>query len=130
MNVLVDSTIWSLALRRKVSSAPEVLVWRELVRRGRARILGPVRQEVLSGIREPARYEKLRDALRAFPDISLTSLHYERAAEISNLCRAHGVQGSATDFLICATSELENLSILTTDRDFRHYARFVPLTFH
>jgi hypothetical protein len=72
MMVLVDTPVWSLALRRK----PEQLSPRErqltetlaeLVRAGRVQLLGPVRQELLSGIREEAQVRKLRDYLRAFP---------------------------------------------------------------
>lgn len=96
----------------------------------RAHIIGPIRQEILSGIREPAQYEKLRDALRAFPDLELTSADYERAAELFNLCRRNGIQGSNTDFLICAVAERLDLAILTTDQDFRLFQAHIPLTFY
>ena len=72
MNVLVDTSVWSLALRRKPEglTAPERLIVDELAdltREGRVRVIGLVRQELLSGIRSAAQYEKLRLALRAFP---------------------------------------------------------------
>ena len=55
MNILVDTSVWSLALRRKTESlnATErflVAELSELIREGRARLVGLVRQELLSGI--------------------------------------------------------------------------------
>jgi len=46
-------------------------------------------------------------------------LNYERAAELFNLCLAKGVQGSNTDFLICAVAERSNCTLFTTDKDFQ-----------
>ena len=73
MTVLVDTSVWSLALRRRSRSlsAEEELVrgeLAELIREGRAQMIGPMRQEVLSGIRSRSQYERLRQDLRAFED--------------------------------------------------------------
>ncbi|MDQ7017253.1 MAG: hypothetical protein Q9N68_12845 [Gammaproteobacteria bacterium] len=48
-------------------------------------------------------------------------------AEYSNLCRSKGVQGSHTDFLICAVAMRKKFKIYTVDEDFRHYAKHMPL---
>lgn len=131
MNVLVDTSVWSLALRRREpAETPPVLELRELIREGRAQIIGPVRQEVLSGIRASAHFRRLRETLRAFPDLELSSGDFERAAEIFNRCRQRGVQGANTDFLICAVAERLQLSILTTDGDFSIFAEHVPVRLH
>ncbi len=131
MNVLVDTSVWSLALRRSTAAAePAVQELRELIDDSRALIIGPIRQEILSGIREQAQYDTLRDNLRAFPDLELITVDYERAAELFNLCRRQGVQGSNTDFLICAVAERLGLSILTTDRDFQLFQNHIPLVLH
>lgn len=98
----------------------------ELIRDGRAALMGAVRQELLSGIRSEEQFERLKDHLRAFPDVALESADYELAAAFSNRCRAAGVQGSSVDFLICAVAVRRDLSVLTTDGDFQHYARFLP----
>ena len=66
--------------------------------------MGPIRQEVLSGIRDLKAFERLRDHLASFPDEPLTSTDYERAAACFNACQARGVRGSITDFLLCAVS--------------------------
>lgn len=132
MNVLVDTPVWSFALRRKhvADDAREEQVirnLRELVRDGRVQMIGPIRQELLSGIREQERFRRLREHLRAFDEPSLQVQDYEYAAEMSNHCRGRGITGSATDFLICAVAHHYKWQIFTTDRDFAHYAAVVPI---
>jgi predicted nucleic acid-binding protein len=135
MMVLVDTSVWSLALRRK----PEQLspaegqiteALAELIREGRVQLLGPVRQELLSGIREEVQFRKLRDYLRAFPEQSLEAADYEEAAHMNNRCRSRGIAGSAIDFLICAAAHRRGWSIFTTDRDFENYASVLRLRLH
>jgi len=123
VNVIVDTSVWSYALRRRRSQEhPSVGVLQQLVVDGQVRILGCIRQEILSGIRSP-QFRLLRDQLRAFPDEVLESKDYERAAEFFNTCRQKGIQGSNTDFLICAVAVNRDYSILTADQDFREFQR-------
>jgi len=130
MKVLVDTSVWSLALRRRTRAHRSVDELRTLVAHGRAAIVGPIRQELLSGIRDRAAFERLRDNLRAFPDEPITSADYERAAECFNLCRAKGIQGSNTDFLLCAVAERVRFPILTTGEDFLSFGRVLPIRLH
>ena len=135
MNVLVDTAIWSLALRRKaadLNSMEDCLVQelRELIREGRVQVLGLVRQEVLSGIKNPAQFEKLRMILRAFPDQSIDTSDHEAAATTSNQCRSRGIAVTTVDALICAVALRKELLIFTTDPDFQNYSRVVPLKLH
>ena len=131
MNIVVDTSVWSLALRRQRSSmAAEALELAELVREGRAALLGPVRQELLSGVPIAQQYETLREYLRAFPDVALEAEDYEEAAAFFNRCRAKGVQGSNTDFLICAAAARRQFAILTTDSDFTNFAKLLPIQLH
>ena len=85
---------------------------------------------MLSGIRETAIFTQLRDRLRAFPDETVNERDYEQAAEFFNVCRARGLQGSNTDFLLCAVSVRHRLPLLTTDEDFVQYAKLLPLQLH
>lgn len=110
--------------------AAETAELAELIREGRAGVIGPVRQELLSGVPEQRHYETLRDYLRAFPDLPLHSDDYETAAAFYNRCRAKGVQGSNTDFLICAAAVRRRLAILTTDADFVRFAKLLPIQLH
>ncbi|MES1245207.1 MAG: PIN domain-containing protein [Acidobacteriota bacterium] len=131
MSVLVDTSVWSLALRRREPSPDGVVrELSELIREGRVHLIGPIRQEVLSGVREAAQFVSLRERLRAFPDMRLETVDHERAAELFNLCRRHGIQGSNTDFLLCAVAERHNLPILTTDGDFKIVSRHIPISLH
>ncbi len=132
MMVLVDTPVWSLALRRKQSDlSPREQdlksALRELVLDGRAQMVGPVRQELLSGIRAEETFRRVRDALRAFDEPQLAVQDYEEAARISNVCRARGIAGSAIDFLICAVAHLRNWEVFTTDHDFVRYSKVLPL---
>jgi predicted nucleic acid-binding protein len=132
VTVLVDTPVWSLALRRKpVDLSPhEQGVTRalaELIREGRAQLAGPIRQELLSGIREENRFRKLREYLRAFIEPTLEVRDYEEAARINNQCRTRGIAGSSIDFLICAVARRRSWQIFTTDGDFERYARVVGL---
>ena len=132
MNLLVDTPVWSLALRRKradLSPREEQVTQAlaEVIRDGRAQLVGVVRQELLSGIREEARFRKLRNYLRAFDDPPLETGDYEEAAQMHNRCRARGIAGSAIDFLICAMASRRNWQIFTTDQDFERYGRILGL---
>ena len=124
MSVLVDSSIWSIALRRNPEVlAPHQITLREtflrLIREGQVQIIGPIRQEVLSGIRHESQFQRLQRELRAFDDVELVTEDYEEASRMFNLCQAKGVSGSHIDFLICAVAARRRWSIFTTDRDFR-----------
>ena len=121
MKILVDACIWSLALRRKTKAAlsgEERLMLtslQEAIQDRRAAIVGPIRQEVLSGIKEPAQFKRLRNALEAFPDEPITTAHYEEAARLFNLCRSRGVECGAIDILLCAVASKERWGLLTND---------------
>ncbi len=131
MKILVDTSVWSLALRRNLpADGPEVSELIELIREARVQMIGPVRQELLSGIKHHAQFLKLRDHLRSFPDFELTIRDYEDAAEFFNLCRGKGVQGSNTDFLICAIAARHKIPIFTTDGDFTQFQTHLPITLH
>lgn len=131
MNVIVDTSVWSLALRRGTPrETPPERELAELVREGRVLIAGPIRQEILSGVRASDQFRALRDRLRAFPDITLDAYDYEEAAACFNRCRSKGVQGSNTDFLLCAVALRLDAAILTTDKDFDHYARILRIKLH
>jgi predicted nucleic acid-binding protein len=135
MNVLIDTSVWSVALRRKnesLSTNERFLVAElsELIREGRARMIGLVRQELLSGIKATEQYEKLRLHLRSFPDEVVDTSDYEEAAKAGNRCRAKGVVVSIVDILLCAVANKRLWTIFTTDPDFSNYAKVLPLRIH
>lgn len=130
MKVLVDTSVWSLALRRTTFANPEGSELESLVRDGQVAIIGPIRQEILSGVKITKQFNNLRDSLRNFPDTELKREDFEEAAGFFNACRGRGIQGSNTDFLICAVAVRLEMSIFTTDNDFLQYAKVLPIEFH
>jgi predicted nucleic acid-binding protein len=127
MRILVDTCIWSEVLRRKKPNPVLMGRFKDLIDDTRVSIIGPIRQEVLSGISNVGQFNRLREVLSAFPDVPLRTEHFERAAEFCNICRGKGLQGSNIDFLICAVAAIEELSIYTTDKDFEGYSKHLPI---
>ena len=129
--VIVDTSVWSLALRRKqpVADAATIELAR-LIDAGDALIAGPIRQELLSGIASQAQFKLVREPLEAFPDIPIETADYERAALCFNQCRTQGIQGSNTDYLICAIALRLGLPVFSADRDFPRYAKILRVRLH
>ncbi|MBL4608650.1 MAG: PIN domain-containing protein [Pseudomonadales bacterium] len=129
--VIIDTCMWSLAFRRKgVTETRAAKEIGNLIDENRAKIIGLIRQEVLSGYSDTQSYIKLRDKLRYFPNELTIDTDYEIAAEYSNLCRKNGIQGSHADFLICAVSARLKMKIYTNDKDFQHYSKYLPVNLH
>lgn len=128
MKVLVDTPIWSFALRsqhKEYQSAIDALT--ALIRDQRAVIIGPIRQEILSGYSDLRKYQTLRDKLSFFENTPIVDSDYELAAEFNNKCRKKGIQGSHIDFLICAVASRLDIPIFTSDRDFGLYQKLISI---
>lgn len=124
--ILVDTPVWSFALRRRHTSLSaterhSTQLLQNLINQGRVQLLGAVRQELLSGLREDSQFRRLRDYLRDFPDTAITTEDYEEAARSNNLCRRDGISASPIDMLLCAVAVRRDWEILTADKDFDHY---------
>jgi len=131
MKVIVDTSVWSLALRReKQEFSPTVQEFQRIIHDHRVQMIGPIRQEILSGIRSESQFNKLRKHLESFPDLPALTEDYVTAARYFNRCRSKGLQGSNTDFLICAMADRNKLSIFTTDRDFELFSMYIPIILH
>jgi predicted nucleic acid-binding protein len=133
--ILVDTSIWSLALRRRraelsVEQHRVVEEWERLVSDGTASLIGPIRQEILSGVRQVDVFRALRRTLADFPYLGIESVDYDRAAEFFNACRARGITGGPIDMLIAAVASRHEMAVFATDPDFAQYARHVPLRLH
>ncbi len=121
MKVLADTCAWSLLLRRgspaALSGEDQLMLaaLKDAIQDGRVALIGPIRQEVLSGIKEAAQFERLKRALGAFPDEPITTGDYQDAARLFNLCRSRGVECGAIDILLCAVACRDRWSLLTND---------------
>jgi predicted nucleic acid-binding protein len=129
MKVLIDTPIWSLAFRKKNNNVNnktiECLI--DLIRSGQIAIIGPIRQEVLSGISDRNKFNEIKNKISIFSDYDIQTNDYEFAAECSNECRRNGIQGSHTDFLICAVAIKNGWEIFTEDTDFFEYEKYIPI---
>jgi len=128
--VIVDSDVWSEALRSKREESKSVIALRKLIEEEAVIMIGPIRQEVLSGIRELERYEKIKEIMRSFPSRKIEESLFEMAASFFNLCRGKGIQGSHTDYLICACAIEWKAQILTKDDDYKRYSKYLPIELH
>jgi hypothetical protein len=121
MMVLVDSCVWSLSFRRRKDEALDPgdqqlrNLLQDLIAHGNVAMIGPIRQEVLSGIREIDQFQKLKARLASIKDVDLTTPHYEEAARLYNLCRSRGMECGPIDILLCAVAVERNWPILTYD---------------
>ncbi len=131
MKVIIDTCVWSLALRRKKGKINgHVQELAELVNEVRGQLVGPVRQEMLGGVKLKRQFDMLKKHLAAFIDLPLSAGDYELAAEYDNLARENGIQGSNTDFLLCAVSVRHGMPIFTTDQDFTLFQKVIPIKLH
>jgi predicted nucleic acid-binding protein len=133
--VLVDTSVWSLVLRRKSKDLNPVgrltaAEWSELVREGRVQLIGPIRQEILSGLRHAQQFAELERRLSAFPDAPIDTTDYVQAARFFDLCRTRGITGTPIDLLICAVAHRFGWAIFSLDEHFQRYAKVLPIKLH
>lgn len=128
MKVLVDTCIWSYALRsRHQEFSAHVQQLERLIAEQRVLIIGAIKQELLSGYSDVNKFEVLRQHLSYFDNEAILDADYIEAARFSNCCRQKGIQGSHIDLLICAVSVRLDAHILTTDKDFTFYQQHLPI---
>ena len=129
MNLFVDTSVWSLALRRDGGSAtPEVARLREaLVSQQPLFTTGLVLQELLQGFRGPKARDAIVERFAALAMIIPGRDDHIAAAQIRNTCRRRGVQIGTIDALLMQLCIRHGLAMLSCDADFRHAARHVPL---
>jgi hypothetical protein len=129
MNLFVDTSVWSLALRRDDdSSAPEVTRLREALRSREPIVTtGLVLQELLQGFRGPKARDAIVERFAALPMIVPDRADHVAAAEVRNTCRRRSVQIGTMDALLIQLCIRHELTMLAADRDYDHAARHVPL---
>lgn len=128
MKVLVDTPVWLYALRTHHKEYQhEIKQLASLIGDQRALIIGPIRQEILSGYSDFRKFKRLKEKLAFFENTPIQDSDYELAAEMCNQCRKRGVQGSHIDFLICAVAKRLDVPVFTTDKDFSHYRNIISI---
>ena len=129
MDLFVDTTVWSLALRRDVVvEAPEVRMLKEALTEGSQIVTtGLVLQELLQGFTGPKAKADIIDRFAAIPLIAPDRADHIAAAELRNTCRRAGVQVGTVDAILAQLCIRHKLSLLSTDNDFRNMARYIEL---
>lgn len=131
MITLVDTSVWSLALRRSAdelstTQQASIKIWSGLITSQQAYLIGIIRQEILSGIKSAKTFQSVRQYLNDMPHLATTLAEYDQAAEYFNFCSARGVAATAIDMLICATAVRNRIPVFSVDGDFRRYQKLLP----
>jgi len=128
MTLLVDTSVWSLALRRDGAvTTPEVAALREAIEGSDVVVTtGLVLQELLQGFNGPKDRQAIMDRFGALPLIQPDREDHVAAAEVRNACRRSGVQMGTIDALLIQLCGRHDLTLLSADKDFSNAAAFVP----
>lgn len=128
MTFFVDTSVWSLALRRdRPPDLPEIRRLRDALDEGSVVCTGLVLQELLQGFRKPKAHRRIVDRFSAIPLIVPERADHIHAAELRNRCRRKGIQTGTIDALLAQLCIRHKLTMLTTDRDFLSIASIMPL---
>jgi len=124
--VLIDTNIWSTFFRRNKPEDQQLRANLEmLMQENRISMIGPIRQEILTGIKDYNKYLILKEYLQAFEDEPVTTESYEYAAKIANECMKNGIAISSIDAIIVAVIVLHGFEIYTNDQDFIRYKTII-----
>jgi predicted nucleic acid-binding protein len=129
LTLFVDTSVWSQLLRRdRPADVPQVRALVRALETGE-RILttGLVLQELLQGFSGPKALEQITERFAAFPLLTPHREDHVAAAALRNLCRRKGVQIGTIDALLAQLCIRHELSMLTTDADFTHMAKYTSL---
>ena len=127
MKVLIDTCVWSKVLRTEKPSLELSKLVKDLIFDNRVVLIGPIFQEILSGVKNKKDFKALAEMLSGFDQFLITKEIYMKAAENFNICKSKGINGSHIDFLICAVTRHYNCALLTTDSDFKMFEKFLPI---
>ena len=129
MNLFVDTSVWSLALRRDAPPhIPQVDLLRNALEAGDPVFTtGLVLQELLQGIRGPRARDAIERRFSTLPFLVPHPADHVRAAAIHSSCRTKGVQVTTIDALLAALCLQHGLTMLSTDQDFQRIAKVESL---
>ncbi len=130
MTLLVDTSVWSLALRRdSPPDLPEVGALRTALESGELVVTtGLILQEILQGFAGPRARDAILERFNALPFLTPGRRDHVEAADLRNRCRRKGIQVGTIDALLAALCIRHGLSILTRDEDFIRIAEVAPLS--
>ena len=130
MTLFVDTSVWSLALRRTVPPRyPQLDALKHALAIGEQIVTtGLVLQELLQGFAGPTARDAIVERFAALPFLVPSREDHVKAAELRNLCRRNGVQVGTIDALFAQLCIQHELTMLTTDTDFEHMGEHCALS--
>jgi predicted nucleic acid-binding protein len=121
LSTFVDTSVWSLAFRRDAPpSLPEIAHLRSALEAGAVLCTGLVLQELLQGFKGPKAHAQIVNRFAAIPLLVPDRDDHIQAADLRNRCRQRGVQIGTIDALLAQLCVRHDLTLLTTDKDFRN----------
>ena len=129
MTLLVDTSVWSLALRRDaLSSEPEVHQLKDALLGADVVVTtGLILQELLQGFSGAKASAQIIERFSALPLLQPEREDHVAAAELRNTCRRGGIQVGTIDALLAQLCIRHDLTILSTDNDFKRAAKHCTL---
>lgn len=129
IRLLIDTSVWSEALRRKEKSLDlsETLVRAIIENNDEIVIIGIILQEILSGITDDKLFAEIKAVLNDLSYIDITKEDYIYAAELRNRCKKKGIVAGSFDFLIASVSIRNKLTLVTYDKDFINISKYTEL---
>jgi len=130
VNILVDTSVWSLALRRdNPPDSRAVLRLKAALQDGEnVFTTGLILQELLQGFSGPRARRRIIEDFAPLPLIIPERRDHIDAADLKVKLRQKGIQAGTIDVLLAQLCLRHGLSLLSTDRDFVHISKHVPLT--
>ena len=124
MSLFVDTSVWSLALRRDrpPETAKVRLLFRAIESGETLLTTGLVLQELLQGFAGPKARAQILDRFSAVPLLVPDRDDHIAAAALRNVCRRAGVQVGTIDALLAQLCIRHDLTMLSTDEDFKRIA--------
>lgn len=129
MSLFVDTSVWSLALRRDApEDSPEVRALMMALGAGQSILTtGLVLQELLQGFAGPRARQAILERFSAVPLLTPDRGDHIEAATLRNTSRRAGVQIGTIDALIAQLCIRHDLTLLSTDRDFERVSNHAAL---
>jgi predicted nucleic acid-binding protein len=128
LNVFVDTSVWSLALRRdQASLRPEIGALTHALQTGTVFTTGLVLQELLQGFPKAPSKARIITSFAALPMLVPDRDDHIQAAEVRDRCRKAGIQIGTIDALLAHLCVRHDLTMLTTDHDFERVAELTQM---
>ncbi len=129
MKLLIDTSVWSEALRRKDKSlnSSETIVRKIIDNNDEIVVIGIILQEILSGISDRRLFSEIKNILNDFSYLEMARDDYIYAAELRNKCKQKGITAGSLDFLIASVAIRNKLKLVTFDKDFINISKHADL---